>query len=139
MPKLIRIHIIGFEKATTYWPELIGKNACQAGRTPQEQLGKQLVAYYLGNWYRGFDNDDVADPMLFDSAQDSLARRGLPEVSINAITVPDLSAPAAPVIATTQFDQGTLQVSLAGQETPNGVASEGQMTHALVCTDGASR
>ena len=129
-----------FEEATTHWPELIGMNADQASRAPQEQLAKRLVAYYFGNWYRDFNNDGVADLMLFDRAQDSLALGGLPEVSISyAIVTPDLSAPAAPVIASTQFDDGTLRVSLAGQETLNGGSSEGETTYVLVCTDGASR
>ena len=130
----------GFEEATTYWPELIGMNAGQAGRASQEQLAQRLVAYYFGNWYQDFNNDGVADLMLFDRAQDSLALGGLPEVSISyAIVTPDLSAPAAPGIASTQFNDGTLQVSLVGQETPNGGSSEGETTYVLVCTDGVGR
>jgi hypothetical protein len=130
----------GFEEATTYWPELIGMNKYEAGRAPQEQLAQRLVAYYFGNWYRDFNNDGVADLMLFDRAQDSLALGGLPEVSIShAIITPDLSAPAAPVIASTQFDDGALRVSLVGPEAPNGGSSEGEVTYVLVCTDGVGR
>ena len=39
-------------------------NADQACRAPQEHFGKQLVAYYLGNWYRDFNNDGLADLMF---------------------------------------------------------------------------
>jgi len=130
----------GLEEATTYWPELIGMDADQAGRAPQQQLAKRLVAYYFGNWFGDFNNDGIADLMLFDRGQDSLALGGLPEVSIShAIVTRDLSAPAAPTIASIQFDDGTLRVSLVGPEAPNGGSSEEEMAYVLVCTDGVGR
>ena len=43
------------------------------------------------------------------------------------------------MIASTQFDDGALRVSLVGPEAPNGGSSEGEVTYVLVCTDGVGR
>lgn len=95
----------GFEEATTYWSELIGMDADQAGRASQGESAKRPVAYYFGNWYRDFNRDGIADRMLFDRAQNSPALGGLPEASISyPIVTPDASAPEAPVIADSQFE-----------------------------------
>ena len=115
-------------------------NADQAGRASQEELTKRLVAYYFGNWYRDFNKDGIADLMLFDRAQDSLALGGLPEVSISyAIVTPDASAPEAPVIADSQFEDGELRLRL-NLESSDGGSSNGEgLIYSLTCTDGINR
>ncbi len=130
----------GFSEATTYWPDLVGMNAGRAAQASDQDLTKRLVDYYFGNWYRDFNQDGVADLLLFDRAQDSLALGGLPEVSISyAVVTPSESGPTAPTIVSSSFEDGTLWITLiAAPVDPENPDGNG-LSYLLTCSDGIGR